>query len=371
MKNLFILSEEEKNRILNLHESATKRHYLNEQLLDLGQQTPTSEPVVGPQSLEDTSGVIVKQGVGGDPYIYSKFGNDYYYAMASEGNNPNWNLAKTAKSINAIKGKIFNEKIPVVKTIKPPVKTIKQPTKTTKTVPNKDNFKVKPQLNQTKTDSTSVGNSRDKRLLKIGSKPTTKTPQEKKSLFPNITGKLKHFWTEAVSFAIPVHIRVFYDFLTLRKKPWNQEDMSDDEIEALKQMIEYGFKNGYKGGTVWNFYDIANKLTKTGEQINFKDKKSFGVSQTNVESLYIKVSFLLGNATVRKKGNNYVVSDTYDFNNYYEHPEQYTLKEVPSTVLDSMKKAVTGNHIQALEQMASYYEKLGYLGFPVSIVIPV
>ena len=30
MKNLFIINEEEKNRILNLHESATKRHYLEE-----------------------------------------------------------------------------------------------------------------------------------------------------------------------------------------------------------------------------------------------------------------------------------------------------------------------------------------------------
>ena len=31
MKNLFTINEEEKNRILNLHETATKRHYLSEQ----------------------------------------------------------------------------------------------------------------------------------------------------------------------------------------------------------------------------------------------------------------------------------------------------------------------------------------------------
>lgn len=31
MKNLFIINEEEKKRILNIHESASKRHYLNEQ----------------------------------------------------------------------------------------------------------------------------------------------------------------------------------------------------------------------------------------------------------------------------------------------------------------------------------------------------
>jgi hypothetical protein len=31
MKNLFIINEEEKNRILNLHETATKNQYLSEQ----------------------------------------------------------------------------------------------------------------------------------------------------------------------------------------------------------------------------------------------------------------------------------------------------------------------------------------------------
>ena len=59
MKNLFILSEEEKNRILNLHESATKRQYLSEQ--------------------------EIKQGPEGDPYQYKKVGNDYYYAFKKGG----------------------------------------------------------------------------------------------------------------------------------------------------------------------------------------------------------------------------------------------------------------------------------------------
>lgn len=156
MKNLFILGEDEKNRILNLHESATKRHYLSEQVLDLGQQTPTSEPITGPQRLENTSGTIVKKGIGGDPYIYSKLEGKYYFAKASEGDTPNWRLATTEKGVNAIKSKVFDEKIPVVKTIKPPVKTIKtieQPVNTTKTIPGKD--KVKPKLNQTNKPKSS------------------------------------------------------------------------------------------------------------------------------------------------------------------------------------------------------------------------
>jgi len=128
MKNLFIINEEEKNRILNIHKSATKRHYLPEQDLELGQPT---QPIAGPQNLQDTSGVIIKQGYGGDPYVYAKFGNDYYYGKLSDGDNPNWILATKQDAINSIKSKIFNEKIPIVKTIKSPEKdkVKKQPIK--------------------------------------------------------------------------------------------------------------------------------------------------------------------------------------------------------------------------------------------------
>ena len=35
MKNLFIISEEEKERILNIHESATKRQYLKEEVVTI------------------------------------------------------------------------------------------------------------------------------------------------------------------------------------------------------------------------------------------------------------------------------------------------------------------------------------------------
>ena len=135
MKNLFTINEEEKNRILNLHETATKRHYLTEQSLDLGQ---SSQPEVGPQLLHNTSGVMVKQGVPPDPYVYAKMGDNYYYSKDVDSDNPNWILAKNEISINAIKGKIYNEKIPVNKTITPPKKENKKKTTTPKKEENKN-----------------------------------------------------------------------------------------------------------------------------------------------------------------------------------------------------------------------------------------
>ena len=120
MENLFLINEEEKNRILNLHESATKRHYLSEQpMLDLGQP---SQPEIGPQLLQNTSGTMVKQGIPPDPYVYAKMGNNYYYSKDTDTDTPNWTLAVKEKAINAIKSKIFNQEIPVNKTIIPPKK---------------------------------------------------------------------------------------------------------------------------------------------------------------------------------------------------------------------------------------------------------
>ena len=135
MKNLFIINKEEKNRILNLHETATKRHYLSEQPIqssgayqvddsdiDPNLVAKYEQPQVGPQNLQDTTGTIIKQGGGNDPYVYAKLGNDYYYAKASDGDNPNWVLAKKEKAINSIKSIIFNEKVPNIKTKTPPKK---------------------------------------------------------------------------------------------------------------------------------------------------------------------------------------------------------------------------------------------------------
>jgi hypothetical protein len=364
MKNLFIINEEEKNRILNLHETATKRQYLSEQSLDLGQQT---QPVTTVPTLED-SGSIIKKGLGGDPYIYAKLGNDYYYAKGSDGDYPNWVIASTPKAINSIKGKIYNEKIPIVKTVKSPVKQTakKQPVKsTTSKTTSSSNFK--PKLNPTSVDRTSVG--KGNRLGKV-STPTIKTPENEKSIFGSIANGVKQFWTNAKSFVVPIHYRIFYDFLSLRRDAFTVTDMSNEEQQALKQMIQYGYKKGFKNGGNMNFYDIANKLNTGGERIDFKNKENLGLSQMNLKNEYTKIAMTLGNAKVTKNGNVYDVTDTYDFNNYQNNPEKYTLKEVPSTVKDSIKKMASGNLVQGVEQMASYYQKLGYKGIPVNIELP-
>jgi len=79
MKNMFILNEKEKKRIIEMHNNYKK--LLNEQ--------------------------EVKQGGQGDPYQYKKEGDEYFYAMKTDGVNPNWKKHTTSKGREAICTKIF------------------------------------------------------------------------------------------------------------------------------------------------------------------------------------------------------------------------------------------------------------------------
>lgn len=82
MENLFTINKEEKNRILNLHETATKRHYLTER---------------------------IKQGDSGDPYEY-KLENGLYFFRNVENGETQWTKANDNQS-SAIKTKIFKDSL--------------------------------------------------------------------------------------------------------------------------------------------------------------------------------------------------------------------------------------------------------------------
>jgi hypothetical protein len=113
MKNLFLINEEEKERILGLHENATKRQYLSEQ----------SNYFTDQLNNFNKQNQVVVQGQGSDPYQYMKWSNKVWYAKKSEGKNPKWVEAKTQKSIDAIKSKIYSLQPTVTQTKPNKVKT--------------------------------------------------------------------------------------------------------------------------------------------------------------------------------------------------------------------------------------------------------
>ena len=203
------------------------------------------------------------------------------------------------------------------------------------------------------------------------SKPTQSKPTQGDGFFTSMVKKVKNAVSEIEDFfALPLHIRAFMKFTGLNRKPFTLNDLTKDEQAAIKQMLSYAEKKGMiKNGKIVNFYGIANALNDGTEKIDFKDKKSLGLDQGNIKSQYTRVAMTLGNATVSKSGNNYIIKDTYDFNNFINNPEKYTLAETPKTVANALKNIGTGNYVQGVEELASYYQKLGYPGYPVDIMV--
>jgi len=165
------------------------------------------------------------------------------------------------------------------------------------------------------------------------------------------------------------HMRAFLNFLKLRTSPLTINDLTSTERAALKQMVDYAQKKGLiRNGKTVNFYGIANTLNSGTEKIDFKDP-TLGVNQTDIKSDYTKVAMTIGNAVVNKSGDKYIVKDIYDFNNYANNPEEYTWEKTPETIRNAVGKLNSKNYVQGLEELASYYQKFGYSGYPVELEV--
>ena len=158
---------------------------------------------------------------------------------------------------------------------------------------------------------------------------------------------------------IPPQYRIFSEFLRLRKSPVTTKDFTDKELKAMKEMIEKVKPTSVPKNV--DFYKLSN--------FSFDEMKD-GKQDFSGKDIRKNIALTIGNASVSDKGNYYQLDDIYDFNNFNEHPENYTLAKMPETVSNAFMKIFSGNLLQGVEEMASYYQKLGYKGIPVSIQIP-
>jgi hypothetical protein len=156
---------------------------------------------------------------------------------------------------------------------------------------------------------------------------------------------------------IKPHFRIFSDFLSLRKSPITTNDFTSEELKTILSII----KNS-KVGT-------QPKNVNFSADIDWSKVKSGEASQLNPD-MKNAIAYTLGNSQVQDMGKYYKLTDIYDFNNYYTHPENYTLSQLPNTLGTAFKKVFSKNYVQGIEELASYYQKLGYKGIPVSLDIP-
>lgn len=371
MNNLFLINEEERNRILGMHETATKKHYLSEQSLELGQET---QPEFGPKNLQDTEGTVVKKGTGGDPYVYGKLGNDYYYAKASDGDNPNWVLATNQGAINSIKSKIYNETVPVAKTVKAPVKATakKQPVKTTTktttkpkttttTVPGKDKFKLKRDVRTIDVDSTRVGNGRDMKIPKLKDKEITKKIKAKTpNTQPGATSWLRKRFPNIAQL--------------LSGRELTPNDFTDDQKKALLTTIQNSqkrLKNQKSGSTTYGDYgsDVASTFqNKKGSPSNWD---VIWNSVTNNDRFAMATLFGKFN-WVKNSDGSYTIDDKYDFKNpHYENIAGVNRKSLEGKSLQQLRSEYDLGHYEAarVKGWVDYPEEIPGRAIPLKLTI--
>jgi peptidoglycan hydrolase-like protein with peptidoglycan-binding domain len=224
---------------------------------------------------------------------------------------------------------------------------------TTKKLPT--NLNPKAPIQKSKID-TSLGTSK----VDTNS-PIVAKSEISRQMGQNVLEKMKQFTKGIVPVKkdslIPPHIRIYTDFLRTRTSPITTNDFTSEELTAILNFI----KNSKVGN--------QSKNVDFSSAINFSNVKSGKESQIKPD-MQKAIGYVLGNAQVKDMGNYYSVTDIYDFNNYKNHPENYTLEKTPSTVKNAVLKLWNGNYVQGLEELSSYYQKFGYEGIPVSLQIP-
>lgn len=159
MKNLFIISEEEKERILKIHESATKRQYLKED------NTNNQSNVLTITDNDRT-------------YDYQKNGDTYFFKVkqnatdkrAQKYKDGNWHQAIGQKATSAIKA-LFDKKFSKTQ---PNVQTVAKPV--TNTDPSKAAIETS-KISQSTPQTSTVNSTQQTGNVNV-TKPVTNTTQQ-------------------------------------------------------------------------------------------------------------------------------------------------------------------------------------------------
>lgn len=163
---------------------------------------------------------------------------------------------------------------------------------------------------------------------------------------------------------LPPHMRAFLEFLGNRTTPINANFFKPEELKIIGDRVNSYFLTNSKCK--------ANKACNVPFYTNETDwsKVKSGDAKVFNPALATALGYTIGNGQVVDNGSSYIIKDIYDFNNYIEHPDAYSLEKMGGTAAAALKKIFCGNFIQGVEELASFKQAMGYKGIPVEIEIP-
>ena len=196
-------------------------------------------------------------------------------------------------------------------------------------------------------------------VLKDIPKTRTQSSQEKESC-KNPQTQINPTFLNKISYLLPSHLRFFLFYLSGKNTVAGYTSFKEKEINYINSYVNQFCRDKKSCNGTIDFYN---------NQVDFKKLKQGKEDQFSVE-IPKQIAYTLGNAQITDRGNYYLLTDVYDFNNYKKNPENYSLSKFPSTVSIALNKIFCNNWIQGVEELASYKQALGYTGFPIALKIP-
>lgn len=191
---------------------------------------------------------------------------------------------------------------------------------------------------------------------------------------PGISLKLLSYVRKAMLAAgAPIAYVAFADYLLGRTNTWTANDLPANYQADLAKVAKYALtrkspRTGKKGeilhdnAFVYNdFWRNASK--KLGQGIPGTPLDGQGTKGTGtVEAL----EFFLGGMVVTQEGENYVIRDIYDYDDYFVSPKAYDeMSEFAGRL------AQGSSFYDIVRKAAAFRQSTGYTGFPVEIRLPV
>lgn len=178
----------------------------------------------------------------------------------------------------------------------------------------------------------------------------------------------------------PLYIRCLREFLRMRTEPLTETFLSDTDIKTLQEILcekstrfgTYDPSNWPEGETnrivyldYTRRYSKSNQYNPTATNFSYEDKKPIK-----------DIILALGQANVSKQGSNWVITDTYDFNNI--DSDNVTMSQILKSPLNIIGNAarlvfnvITGGSMSSpIEQIISQLHLTGYPGYEIKITIP-
>ena len=164
-----------------------------------------------------------------------------------------------------------------------------------------------------------------------------------------------------------IHLVAFLDYLTGRTTTFTEADLNDRYKRDLAFVAKRAVKtNGGKilgsNRFVYNqFWVKASEAIGQGTPNTPLDNPPGPAGTGTVEDMM----YFLGGMTVKQEGDNYVITDIYDFDDYFGNPEAF---DQLSDFAQDMEKEGLYRKVRSL---ASWRQASGYGGFRVEIRLPV